>query len=118
MRAPRGLGVRDRKELSELVLTLEKAPFSHRIKSVRVFGSAARGEMGADSDLDVLVIADSRDTVLFKELIAIAFGIFLKHGRYISLKLFSEEDFAELSRLKTPFISAVSREGRILWSRS
>lgn len=37
---------------------------SHRVREVRVFGSAARGDDGADSDLDLLV-DPTPETTLF-----------------------------------------------------
>ena len=39
-------------ENREKILTVAK---SHGVKSVKVFGSAARGEAGSESDLDLLV---------------------------------------------------------------
>lgn len=45
----------------EAVLELARR---HGVTNVRVFGSAARGELGPDSDIDLLVDLDSESTLI------------------------------------------------------
>jgi len=49
--------LRHRDRIREIALT-------HHVSSVSVFGSAARGEDGPDSDLDLLVVPTERTTLL------------------------------------------------------
>lgn len=43
---------------------IREIALSHRVRSVRVFGSALRGEDGPDSDLDLLVEPTAQTTLL------------------------------------------------------
>ena len=109
------LTLQDRRELEELVKSIQNSPLASHIRMIKIFGSAVEGNLRPDSDIDVLCIADKRDVKLFRSLIAIAFDLFLRHGRYLSVKLLSEDQYSELTRLQTSFITNVNRKSEVLW---
>lgn len=69
------------------------ALYGPRLKGVYLFGSCARGEAEAESDVDVLIVLDRVDNYAMEiertsELIA---GLSLEYGRSISCVYVSEE---------------------------
>ena len=48
----------------EVTETVRRVATRHGVRSVRVFGSAARGEQGPDSDLDLLVDMEPKRSLL------------------------------------------------------
>lgn len=51
-----------------------------KVDTIILFGSAARGEAGEDSDIDVLVVGD----VTLDELVDVTIPLLLQHGKFIS----------------------------------
>jgi len=87
------------------------------VQSLILFGSVARGEAEAGSDVDFLVISDTSeppDRELRKHVGEIALDIEKKFGRGISL-IFTNKNFDGLDR---QFIEEVFREGLILYGRT
>ena len=86
---------------------------ARRLRGVKVFGSRSRGSAEPDSDLDVLVLVDSWDTELEKEIEDAAYqAMWDDDFRVIlSIKVFAEEEFLDLARRGWSFFCAVQREG-------
>jgi predicted nucleotidyltransferase len=97
------------KILQSLRLGLAQA-LGDQLESVILFGSQARGEARADSDIDVLVIV--RDEADYGELIqrtsALVSTLSLEYGVVISRAFASKSRF---DRERSPFILNVRREG-------
>lgn len=108
---------RERDELYEFVEKLV-AKNEKRIVLIELFGSAARGELSEDSDLDVLVVIKGNRLKLMEEIARIVSKSLLEYGRYISAKVFDEKQYKYLKDLETPFMKNIEREGRILWKKS
>jgi len=79
------------------------------IEEVILFGSTARGEATAASDVDVLVITGSEDFRIRRDLIGLAYDIMLETGVDLSIKVLSRNDM-ERGR-NSPFLKAVLAEG-------
>ncbi len=88
-----------------------------RVERVVLFGSRARGDFRGDSDVDLLVIVDRRDTPLLDSLYDAAFGALLEEGLLLSLKVIPREVYAAMLAQREPFAEAVEREGVVLWTR-
>lgn len=76
-----------------------------------LFGSVARGEDKADSDVDILIISNNKlktkDKVIGK-----ATAILLDKGVYISVKVISPHEFERLKN--THFIAQIMKDGVII----
>ena len=87
-----------------------KQALGDELESVILFGSQARGEARADSDIDVLVIV--RDEADYGELIqrtsALVSTLSLEYGVVISRAFASRQRF---ERERSPFFLNVRREG-------
>lgn len=89
-----------------------RAHLGGRVRSIRLFGSAARGDWGPGSDVDVLVLLGSledADTVWLAQR-AFEIGV-LEHGTVLQPIFMTEHDFHALKRRERRFALDVEREG-------
>ncbi|MBM4046667.1 MAG: nucleotidyltransferase domain-containing protein [Planctomycetes bacterium] len=89
------------------------ADVGERVRAIKVFGSRARGQDAADSDLDVLVLVDRWDAALEKQIEDAAYGAMWDDDFRVilSVKVFSEGEFLDLARRGWSFFRAVQRDG-------
>lgn len=86
--------------------------FGKRLKAVRLYGSAARGDWSAESDIDVLVLLDHVESEDEDWLIHRAFELGLgKSGLLLQPLFMTESDFSELVARERLFAREVQREG-------
>jgi len=91
--------------------------FGNRIQSMTLFGSVARKDYSPDSDIDVLVIVQNSTDKLRREITGIGFEELLSHGWYVSTKVIGKEDFDYISKLGTPFIKDISKDGVMIYGK-
>ena len=82
-----------------------------RLLALKLFGSHARGEAAADSDLDVLVAVEEASPALENQILDFAFQMNLAHDVYISPRVIARKIFEDSVWGNTPFIRALEREG-------
>jgi len=88
-----------------------RAALGSTLRDLRLFGSKARGDAGADSDLDVLVVVET-DRVRAEDLaIDIAFDINVANDLYISPRVVTAQSLADPVWRTTLFVQTVSQEG-------
>ena len=104
--------------MTEVPVDAILAEFLGRIAGVRagierivLFGSRARGDHRPDSDYDLLVVVERRDSVIIDALYEAVMDILLGHGRLVSLKILETRELARLQALGAPFVSRVAAEG-------
>jgi predicted nucleotidyltransferase len=85
--------------------------FSDRILSVILFGSKARGDGDAESDVDLLVLVDAEDDKFRSELWRIASDVSLEFNVVISVRVFAQARWAEIGRLRLPLYRAIMADG-------
>jgi predicted nucleotidyltransferase len=78
-------------------------PLADRTRAAFVFGSAARGELHASSDVDLLVVGD----VTFGDVINAIQGAERRLGRDVNPTVFSEDEFRTKVLEKHHFVTAV-----------
>jgi len=86
---------------------------------VVLFGSKARGDFHAQSDLDVLVVVRMGDNEYWQhwhEIVDIAWDIGLAYGLVISPIVKSEHAYMEMCKHQTLLARQVEREGAALWT--
>lgn len=85
-------------------------------EKIVLFGSHAKGTSRLDSDIDLLVIKnsnlrrDERDKEIRKSLRDIKFPL--------DIFVYTPQEVAEYAHLKGSFISAIFKEGRVLYERN
>ena len=107
------LSAQEKLALDEVVIGLRKL-YGPRLRSVILYGSKARGDGGAESDIDLLAVIDGL-TRRFQErrrINEVIVPIDLKYGMLISV-LPVEADFYEAVKVH-PFYRNVRAEGIVL----
>jgi predicted nucleotidyltransferase len=103
----RGL-VRKTAGIPELLRTA-LLPHAPSIGRAFVYGSVARGEEGASSDVDLMVIGD----ISFFDVVAAASPLQQTLGREINPTVFASTEYARRLRAKDPFLTRVEKQPRI-----
>ena len=85
------------------ILRQSLMPLAERIRAAFVFGSTARGELHASSDVDLLVI----DDVSFGDVIAVIQAAEKRLGRDVNPTVFSEDEFRTKVLAKHHFVTSV-----------
>ena len=78
---------------------------------MRLFGSRAREEGDAESDVDVLIILASTDWETEKRIYDIAFDLDLKHDVVLNTVICSQQEFASKLFRASGFYREVERDG-------
>ncbi len=100
----------EQRMVSEFMHLLEKR-FGILIRSILIFGSKARGDSTPDSDLDVLVVVDSDDWQIHKQIRYLAADICLKYGLELSPRVWSVTHRQEMEELQLLFYQNILRDG-------
>ncbi len=79
-------------------------------KKIILFGSAARGDVGPASDLDLIVVLDT--AMSFKDRLAYVYDD-LDNGVAVDILPYTAEELEELQRTR-PFGERAVREGRVV----
>ena len=77
-----------------------------------LYGSAARDELDAESDIDLLAVFPRVDWEMRKEIIDAIFDIELECGRIFSINCYSEEEMEHSPLRSSPLVLTARREGR------
>ncbi len=102
----------DREIISEFKSRLPRDLLT-RVRKVIAFGSRARGEGTADSDLDLVVLVDERTEEIEKRLDDIAYEVMWDHDfkPIVSLKVFGERQFRSAVARGFSFYKHIEKEG-------
>ncbi len=79
-----------------------------------LYGSAARGRLDEESDIDLLVVLPNLDWEMQKEIIAVCFDAGLQCGRVISPNCYTKEEMEHSPLRSSPLVLAARREGQPL----
>jgi len=82
-----------------------------RVRQVILFGSKARGDAGADSDLDVLIIVDQCDRQLDRQVTLTASRISLEHDTLVNTHIITAGRWAEMQKWAATLWREVQRDG-------
>jgi len=85
--------------------------FPDRILAVILFGSKARGDADAESDIDLLVLVDAENNRFRSELWRIASDVSLNYNVVLSPRVFGQARWAETRRIRLPLYRAVVADG-------
>jgi uncharacterized protein len=107
---PSHVAERDQAALAEFALRV-KAALGSRLVELRLFGSKARGDATADSDLDVAVVTDGENRRSDAEVVDIAYDVDLAYDVYISPRMLPQSVLHDPVWSLTGFVRAIEREG-------
>lgn len=101
---------RERETLSEFLGGLRER-FDGRVQAVVLFGSRARGEAEPESDMDVVVVLREVDLAASKGVRHLAVEVWLRHGIYVSTRVWSQAHWRRLEQLQTLLYQNIRRDG-------
>ncbi len=110
------LNQKERAALRAFVACL-KSEYSNQLTRVVLFGSKARGDYDAESDLDVLVLVKSDDWHLHDRIVTESSPVSLKYGALISPKVVGPALYQNMRRLRSHLLENIQKEGVILWTK-
>lgn len=102
----------------EAYATALQVRFGEQLVDVLLFGSRARGDAHADSDIDVLVVLDAPDAQDLSTARAYGFDILLSHDVFLSIRAMSRQQLRELAELGSLFYRTLRRDSIALLPRS
>jgi predicted nucleotidyltransferase len=100
----------ERQALAAFIRRLRER-FDGGLQSAQLFGSRARGEGSPGSDLDVLVVVDSEDWRVHKEIRYLAADICLEYGLELSPRVWSTSHLQEMEQLQGHLYLNIQRDG-------
>ncbi|OGS51049.1 MAG: hypothetical protein A3K65_00960 [Euryarchaeota archaeon RBG_16_68_12] len=104
--------MKDLRRIAEDFARRLKAKYGDRIERVVLFGSVARGDHRADSDVDLLVVTEDTSWAFRLRLAEDATECLAREGVYVSAKPVSPEELAGMKG--TLFERNVRTEGHVL----
>lgn len=85
--------------------------FPGELVRVVLFGSKARGDASAESDIDVLTVVRSQDWKLGDEIRDIGYELEIAHGVVLSIQVMGQRQYQELKARGSTFLEQVEQEG-------
>jgi predicted nucleotidyltransferase len=89
--------------------------FGNKIVKIILFGSYARGDYSAESDIDLLlVVKDDSIVDIEDDIRKIIYSFIPAVGRLISVKIVGAEKYAKMKEINHSFIQSLEREGIVI----
>jgi predicted nucleotidyltransferase len=85
--------------------------FPENVLSVTLFGSKARGDARAESDIDLLVLVKKENREIRSELWRMASDVSLECNVVLSVRVYARARWAESRRIRLPLYRAIVADG-------
>lgn len=89
--------------------------FADEVASITLYGSQARGEAGAESDIDLFIVVGHDTPNLRQKLADLAWQVQFEHNVVISDIIRSLDELHQLQLEQFPYYQSIKREGVHLW---
>lgn len=99
------------KEIQSIVQQLIE---KYKPQKIVLFGSAAKGKFGPDSDLDLLIVKEGIDGIAGHDRYRQVSRL-LSHNMAMDLLVYSPYEIKKRLYLEDPFIKNILKEGRVLY---
>lgn len=110
MELPAHLSPAERATLTRFVAEVRQL-LGEALLDLRLYGSRARGEGHAESDLDVAVVVAEGGRAHRRAIIDLAFDLMLEHGPRIEPLVIEQSQLDELRRRERLFARELDRDG-------
>ena len=111
----RYLADRERAALNEF-LTKLREQYGSEVVLVSLFGSKVRGDFDEESDIDVLLVVETRNSQLWEDVVEIETDLMLKYDAVISSLIMGRDNYEWHMRHRAPLYRNIEREGIELWT--
>jgi len=111
----RYLANRERAALDEF-LTRLREQHGNEVVLVSLFGSKVRGDFDEESDIDVLLVVETRNSQLWEDVVEIETELMLKYDSVISSLIMGRDNYEWHLRHRAPLYRNVERERIELWT--
>jgi predicted nucleotidyltransferase len=101
---------REREALTEFLQSLQ-AQYTNLIQTVTLFGSKARGDDTAASDIDLLVVVNSDNWQIHKQIRYLAADISFKYDLFLSALVWSATAYQAAAAIPTTLCQHIQLEG-------
>lgn len=102
--------IREKPIIEEFKRRVEQR-FPGELLRLVLFGSRARGDATAESDIDVLAVVHSEDWRRGDEIRDIGYELEIVHGVVLSIQVMSERYYQELKSRGSTFLANMEQEG-------
>jgi predicted nucleotidyltransferase len=89
-----------------------KEKFGDKVERIVLFGSYARGDYSAESDIDILVVV--RDDSIENDIRKVIYSFIPITKRLISVKILRIDRYTKMKEMNLSFIRSVEREGIVI----
>lgn len=104
----------DKKQLEEEIQNITRQLIEkYKPEKIILFGSAAKGEFGPDSDLDFLVVKENVPQYGYQRMFQVR--KLIKKRTPADFLVYRPQEFQELVDSEEPFTKSILDEGRILY---
>jgi predicted nucleotidyltransferase len=89
--------------------------YANEVLSITLYGSQARGEADAESDIDLLIVVRHDTPTLRQALVDLAWQVQFEYDIVISDIIRSVEQLGRMQARRFPYYQSIEREGVLLW---
>lgn len=101
----------ERKKAVKFFIKELKENHGEKVDDIILYGSYVRGEMDAESDVDILIVWNGALSDGRERAAELATEALIEHDTVISPKVVSTERYGAMKEMKLPFIENVRNEG-------
>lgn len=92
--------------------------YANEVLSITLYGSQARGEASAESDIDLFIVVRHDTPTLRPALADLAWQVQFEHDIVISDIIRSVEQLSSMQAKRSPYYQGIEREGTLLWKNT
>ena len=93
---------------------VDKLKQSYKPDLIILFGSRARGDFSGDSDIDLLIVKDTRKRPLWRR---VDVRKILSTEMAMDIIVYTPREFKQLKESGSPFLRQILEEGKVIYER-